>query len=496
LAAGGISLRALLADDVRGARIPDVRVTSCTSDFRHVRRGDVFVAVAGADDDGHDGAMEAVERGAAAVICERPLPVFGVPQIVVSDSRVAYGRLCQALVGNPSRDLKVIGVTGTHGKSTVCRLLTSIFQAAGGRAATLDSFGYWDGEDDRPASRDLMSAPELARSLAQMSAAGVKHAVVEVSSRELSQHVFAGTTLDAVCLTNVGRGHLDWHGSLQNYRQAKRRIFEYLDADGVGIFNADDPTSVEFLSEFRNPALTFGLRSPAEITGELIEQHINEQIFVLSAGEDSAAVRTAIVGDHHLYNCLAAAAMALVYGVDLPAIARGLEAVDRLPGRMERVVCGQNYAVVVDSACSPDALRVCLRAARRATSGRLICVFGASDECDHGAWPAIGRVIGAMADEAVITSGCTAIDGSHRACLEIRTGFADPRKAHVILDRAEAIAWALAKATSGDTVVIAGMGDTPHTPSGAAGTLVNDGEIARQILQGHGMMASRQAMAA
>jgi UDP-N-acetylmuramoyl-L-alanyl-D-glutamate--2,6-diaminopimelate ligase len=376
----------------------------------------------------------------------------------------------------------VFGVRVSPVNTTVARLLAAVFRAAGGSIGTLDSFGFWDGEEDRPAMGGSLSAPELARSLAQMSAAGATHAVVEFSSRELSQHVPAGVTLDAVCLTNVGRNHLDWHGSLENYRQAKRRIFEYLHADGIAVLNADDPFSVEILSSLNHPALTFGLRLPAEITAQIVEQHLNEQTFLLSAGEDSVGVRTAIVGDHHVYNCLTAAAMALGYGIELPAIARGLEAVDALPGRMERVACGQDFAVVVDAADSSDRLRLCLRAARQATSGRLTCVFGARDDGDRGDWPAIGRVLGAMADEAVLTTGSTAIDGSHRACLEIRSGFAESRKARVILDRADAIAWALAQASAGDTVVIAGMGERPHAPIGTDGALVNDGQIVRQIL--------------
>jgi UDP-N-acetylmuramoyl-L-alanyl-D-glutamate--2,6-diaminopimelate ligase len=496
IAPAGVSLRAVLAGDSARSHVPDIRATSCTSDWRQVQCGDVYVALAEAEQDGHERAGEAACQGAAAVICERPLPLFDVPQILVPDTRIAYGRLCQALVGDPSRELKVIGVTGTHGKTTVARLLAAIFRHAGEPAGTLDSFGYWDGQHDCPAANDLLSPPALATSLARMNAAAVRHAVVELSSRELSMQLLAGVTLDAVCLTNVGRDHLDWHGSLQNYRRAKQRIFEYLHPHGVAVLNADDPPSVEFLSGLNGPALTFGLRLTAEISGQLIEQHINEQTFVLSAGDDSVAVRTAIVGDHHLYNCLAAATMALAYGIDLADVARGLEAVDRLPGRMERVVCGQQFAVVVDAASSPDALRVCLRAARQSTSGRLICVFGANGDADPQRRPAIGRVIGAMADEAVITSGSTAIDGSHRACLEIRTGFADPRKAHVILDRAEAITWALDKATAGDTVVIAGMGERPHTPAGAAGTLANDSQLVQDILYGRRTTTSRHHLAA
>lgn len=491
----GVSLRALLAEELRGVSAPNIRATSCTSDWRQLRPGDVFVALAEADDDGHDHAAEATKRGAAAVICERQLPVFDVPQIVVPDSRIAYGRLCQALVGNPSRQVKVVGVTGTHGKTTVARLLSSILRTAGGSAGTLDSFGYFDGDEDHPASAGALSAPALARSLAQMSAAGASHAVLEISSRELSQQVLAGVSLDAVCLTNVGRRHLDWYGSVEKYRQAQRRIFDYMHPDAVAIINADDPTSVAMLSELNQPALTYGMRLPAEITAEVIEQYINEQLFILSAGDDSVGVRTSLVGDHHVYNCLAAAAMALAYGIELPEIARGLEAVDRLPGRMERVMCGQDFAVLVDAADSPDALRVCLRAARSATGGRVICVYGSHDECDLTEYPAAGRVIGAMADVAVVTHGYPS-DGSHRSCMELRTGFADVRKAQINVDRSHAIAWALDEARTGDTVVIAGMGDRAHTPAEADGELINDCEIVRQLLRGRRTPMSHQRLAA
>jgi UDP-N-acetylmuramoyl-L-alanyl-D-glutamate--2,6-diaminopimelate ligase len=476
----GVSLRTLLGEEMRGVRAPNLRATSCTSDWRQLRPGDVFVALAGTDEDGHDHAAEATKRGAAAVICERPLPVFDVPQVVVKDSRVVYGRLCQALVGNPSLQLKVIGVTGTHGKTTVARLLSSVLRTAGGSVGTLDTFGYWDGDDDLPPSGGALTAPALARSLAQMNANGSTHAVVEVSSCELSQQVLAGVSLDAVCITQVGRRHLNWYGSVENYRRAKRRIFKYMHPDAVAVLNADDPTSVAMLSDLNQPALTYGMKLPSEITATIIEQHINEQVFVLSAGDDSIGVRTSIIGDHHVYNCLAAATMALAYGIELPEIARGLEAVDYLPGRMERVMCGQDFAAVVDAADSPDALRVSLRAARSSMTGRVICVFGAHDETD-AELQAIGRVMGAMSDVAVVTHGYPT-DGSH-ACMEIRAGFAEPRRSQVILDRVEAIAAALHEAKPGDTVVIAGMGERGHTASTVDNTLFNDCEIVRQVLR-------------
>ncbi len=487
---GGVSLRQLLARDIRGVRPPDIRATSCTNDWRQVHPGDVYVAITGSDVDGHDGAAVAASRGAAAIICERQLPVFNVPQCIVADSRVVYGQLCQALVGNPAEQLKVIGVTGTHGKTTVARLLTAIFRASGRTVGTLDSFGYWDGFDDRPPSDGPLSPPVLARSLAEMTVAGASHAVVEFSSRELAQQVPAGVTLDGVCLTQIGSHHLDWHGSTTNYHNAKRQILDYLHADGVAILNADDPVSMKILDELSRPVLTYGLRGASEITAHIVEQYINEQTFVLTAGDDSIGVRTEIVGDHHVYNCLAAATTALAYGIELTTIARGLEAVDRLPGRMERVMCGQEFAVLVDGASSPEGLRYCLRAARKATTGRLICVFGASDDCDSASLPAIGRVLGAMADLSVVTNACPAEEGRHRTCMELRSGFADLRKACVILDRQQAIRWALAEAQAGDTVVIAGTGERPHTPLDPDGAQANDSEIARGILSGTALPSS------
>lgn len=483
LRAAGVSLRKALADDLT-ARPRDVRATSCTNDARQVRKGDVYVALASVDSDGHDFAADAVQRGAAAVVCERMLPIFSVPQFVVADARVAYGKLCQALVGNPSEHMKVIGVTGTSGKTTVVRLLSAILNAAGREAGAMDSLNYWDGLDCQHAPEGELSPPVLARWLGQMSANGLSHAVVEVSSRDLIQSALAGVDLDAVCITQIGRDHLDWHGSLENYRQAKRRILDHLRPDGIAIFNADCQPSMRMLAEHNGPALTIGLRNPAEIMAEIIEQQVNEQTFVLTAGDDSVGVRTTLVGDHHVYNCLTAAALALSYGIELTTIARGLEAVQELPGRMQRIMCGQDFSVLVDAANTPDKLRACLKAARSVTSGRVICVLGANGDIHSDHLPALGRVAGAMADMSVITTTGPRERGSRDFTRTIVGGFADPQKAHVILDRAEAIAWGIDQASEGDTVVLAGMGDRLYPNNNSKDLPWDDSDVARHILTG------------
>jgi UDP-N-acetylmuramoyl-L-alanyl-D-glutamate--2,6-diaminopimelate ligase len=475
----------LLATDVQvvGSQ-QEIHATSCTSDAEQVRPGDVYVALSGAESDGHDQAAEAVHRGAAAVICERLVPAFGVPQFIVSDGHVVYGRLCQALMGNPDKQLKVIGVTGTSGKTTVARLLESVLRAAGGTVGTIDSLGYGSVDNRRRAPDADLSPPALAHSLAHMVADGCSHAVVELSSRELSRSVLAGVELDVACLTNVGRDHLDWHSTLENYRRAKRRIFDHLAATGIAILNADDPESARILSELDHPALSVGLRRPAEISAQIVEQHVNEQTFLLTAGDESVGVRTTMIGNHHVANCLTAAALGLVYRIDLMTIARGLEALEQLPGRMERIACGQEFTVLVDAARSTDALRASLRAARQVTSGRLICVYGPTGPTPHSELLPIGRVIGAMTDLAVVTSDSTPGGYAQLDSAELLRGAAELQHPQEITDRAAAVAWALDEARAGDTVIIAGLGDRPYDTPGADGQALDDREVARQLLRG------------
>ncbi len=460
----------------------EVVVTSCVTDWRKVEPGDVFVALPDSDgdgdgDDGHLHAQRAVSHGAIAVVCEQPVPVFDVPTYLVPDSRVALGKICHALVGHPCRKFEVIGVAGTHGKSTTIALLESIFAAAGKHCGKLSSLGCYDGMTHSAGMGDAPSAPAFASRLARMEAAGCTHAFVEMSSQSLSQARVAGIELGAVCVTNVTEAHLDRHNTVQNYRETKRRILEYLSPTGVVILNADDPVSMQWLDQVAGPVLTYGMKSggmdsgvtAAEITATIVDCHANEQIFVLTAGSHSAAVRTAIVGEHHVANCLAAAALSLSYGIDLQTIAAGLEAVEQLPARMERVDCGQGFPVFVDAADSPGALRASLRTARRLAEGRVICVW---DKIVSGAGSeqlAISQVLNRLADLAIVTQPLLQAE-------------AEGTDVEVVADRSEAIACAVAIAEPGDVVVIAGSRTNPGLVFGNVDESVTDGEIIRQLL--------------
>ncbi len=455
----------------------EVVVTSCVTDWREVEPGDVFVALpegCGGGDDGHLHAQRAVSHGAIAVVCEQPVPVFDVPTYLVPDSRVALGEICHALVGHPSRSLEVIGVTGTHGKSTTIALLESIFAAAEKHCGKLSSLGCYDGMTHSSGMGDSPSAPALASRLARMAAAGCTHAIVEISSQALSQACVAGIELGAVCVTNVTDAHLDCHNTVQSYRETKRRILQYLSPTGVTVLNADDQVSLKWLDQLTGPVLTYGMSqqsgvSAAEITALVVECHANEQTFVLTAGSDSAAVRTTIIGEHHVANCLAAAALSLSYGIDLQTIASGLEAVDQLPARMEHIDCGQGFPVFVDAANTAEALRASLRTARRLAKRRVICVW---DEAAGGAGSehlAISQVLNRLVDLVIVT----------QPLLSCETEGAD---VEVVANRGEAIACAVAIAEPGDVVVIAGSRVDPGLIFGNADESITDGEIARELL--------------
>ena len=353
-ATSSVRLRQLFPDaEFFGAWNQPVR--ACSSDSRSCQPGDLFIARVGTDRDGHDYAEEAVSNGASAILTERLLPA-DVPQCIVPDTRIAHGQLCQALAGNPSQSLKVIGITGTNGKTTTTCLVASILQVAGFQPGLLGTLGYCDGNTTDRAPLTTPSTPELADWLRRMVVNGCTHAVMEVSSHALAQHRVAGVTFDAIAVTNVRRDHLDFHGSLTAYRSAKRRLFEHLSPEGFAVVNADDPVAANYLSSFNGPALTVGMTNHAEISALLVERSVSEQTFLLSAGCDTVPVRTRMIGDHHISNCLVAAAIGLTYGIDLHDVVRGLEAIDHVPGRLERIECGQSFGAFVDYAHTPDAL--------------------------------------------------------------------------------------------------------------------------------------------
>jgi UDP-N-acetylmuramoyl-L-alanyl-D-glutamate--2,6-diaminopimelate ligase len=476
-----LSLRNVLAD-ARFVGVDDVPLTACTADSREVRPGMVFVAMQGASHDGHSFIADAVDRGCSAVVAQQPVMAAGVPVCYMDDTRVAFGRICHALAGDPSKRLKVIGITGTNGKTTTSCLIASILTTAGHRIGILGTLGCFDGREVAGTSHTTLPADKLARCLGRMVRNDCSHAVMEVSSHALDQGRIEGMAFDAACVTNVRRDHLDYHRSIHEYRSAKLRLLDHLAGEGFAVINADDPVARGYLGRIDGPVLTVAMHREAEITATLHERTASEQTILLSAGNDVIPVRTRMIGAHHAYNCLVAAAVGLAYGIDLPTVVRGLEAIDFVPGRLERIECGQPFSVFVDFAHTPDALEAVLKTLREVTGGRLICIFGAGGERDRGKRPLMGRAVETHADLAVITDDNPRGEDPQEIIEEILGGLRLPAEAEVIPDRSEAIAWALSRARPGDCVLIAGKGHETTQIIGQKRYYFDDRQVARQWL--------------
>jgi UDP-N-acetylmuramoyl-L-alanyl-D-glutamate--2,6-diaminopimelate ligase len=476
----GFSLRQLLPNGVI-SNGDNVRVRSCTSDARQVEAGDLFVAISGHERDGHDDVEEAILRGAAAFVTERLLPV-PFPVCVVPDTREAYGRICHRLAGEPSSRMVTIGVTGTNGKTTTCHLLASVMQAARKEVALSSSLVRFDGLCHVAAERTTPGPAELADWMARSESHGYQGAIIEASSRGLAERRLSGVQLDCAVLTNIRRDHIDFHGTTLNYRRAKGRILNYLRPEGLVVVNADDPTVHSMLDRMEHSAITFGRRQPADITATVVERFQGEQTFLLNAGNETVPVCTRMIGDHHVSNCLAAAATASALGIPLTTIARGLEAISRITNRLDRVECGQEFGVFVDSADTPDRLAIALRAVRQVTPGRLICLFSGDTPGATGQRPLLGRVAERSADMGIIT-GCGALpEGDLAVVHDVLDGYDRPARARVIPTRQDAIRWALDEAQGGDSVLITGSGSRGRDWQRAVSNGSPDFEFARDYL--------------
>jgi UDP-N-acetylmuramoyl-L-alanyl-D-glutamate--2,6-diaminopimelate ligase len=352
----------------------------------------------------------------------------------------------------------VAAIAGTYGKTCTELLLASVLEASQRTVAVAGDLGCNDGAQTLPNLGAPIQPTELARWLADSRANGCSHALVEVSSEALATRRTAGLQLDAAVFTNLRRDHVDLHGSVFNYRQAQTRLLDHLKPHGCVVLNADDPASTALGNLCEHPLLTVAMNSPAGLTAQVIQRHCSEQMFLLEAGAETAVVRTHVIGDHHVYNCLNAAAIGLHLGVDLATIVRGLERVTCLPGRLERIECGQPFGVFVDGGATVEALTHGLHALRRVTGGRLICVFGEGPPNDVASRPRRGGIVERLADMAILTCDNPRDDRPLQAAHDVLDGCDRPAQAHLMPNRIKAVCWALSQARAEDVVLLVG----PH----------------------------------
>ncbi|MSQ42301.1 MAG: UDP-N-acetylmuramoyl-L-alanyl-D-glutamate--2,6-diaminopimelate ligase [Dehalococcoidia bacterium] len=444
-------------------------------DSREVRPGDVFVCIRGERADGHVFAPAAVSAGAVALVAqaghEAPLAALGVPVAVVPDTRVALAALAVAHEGYPGRRLTVVGVTGTDGKSTTAAFTLAALEGCGLRAGLLTTVGTCVAgrELPNPTRLTTQEAPYVQHLLAEMVEAGCTHAVVEATSHGLALHRLDGCEFDVAVLTNLSPDHLDFHGSFEAYRAAKARLFAMLDEPTtkpvrrVAVLNADDAHWGAFARATHAEIATYGLRArSADVRAREIVPWPDGSTFVVTVGDESVEASVRLPGRFNVANATAAIAVAAVLGLDPQAAAAGVAGCAGVPGRMERIE-GAPFAVVVDYAHTPEAMRQVLAALRELVEGRLIVVFGCAGERARERRSGIGAAVAELADYAVVTEEDPrseppeAIAGEIAQAL-IAGGAAEGERFERVPERRAAIARAIALARPGDLVLLAGKG--------------------------------------
>nr|WP_290667403.1 UDP-N-acetylmuramoyl-L-alanyl-D-glutamate--2,6-diaminopimelate ligase [Ardenticatena sp.] len=490
--------------------LPKTPVSHITADSRAVVPGSIFVAYRGVSVDGHRFIGDAVARGAIAVLGEAPpeqVEPLPVPYVHVRDGREALAWLAAAWHGHPSRAMRVVGITGTDGKTTTTTLVGSVLRAAGEHVGLLTTIGATIGGQhfETAPHTTTPDALELQHYLRHMVEAGVTTAVLEVTSHGLAQHRVTGIAFDTAIVTNITHEHLDFHGTLENYRRAKAMLFEHLmntprkrNTPKVSILNADDSSFAYLRPIPAERSLTYGIEQPADVRAEQVRYDNSGTTIQVDSPLGVFEVRTHLLGPFNVYNVLAAVAAGIAHGADIPAIQAGIAAVQRVKGRMEPVDMGQPFLVLIDFAHTPISLEQALTAARAMTNGRIIVVFGSAGLRDRAKRGMMGRIAARLADLAVLTAEDPRTEDVNDIIAEIAAGAAaegaqEGRDYVRIPDRTEAIAYAIAQAQPGDIVLTCGKGHEPTMCYGTTEYPWSEHDAVRNALQRLGFTANQQA---
>ena len=439
-----------------------VEVADLAYDTRAVAPGALFFCVRGANVDGHELAPQALEAGAAALVVERPVAAQ-VPQLVVVDSRAAMAVAADVFFGHPTHELDVVGVTGTNGKTTTAHLVYAILAAAGRRPGLLGTIEARLAGERRPVVRTTPEAIDLQRTFREMLDAGDKSCAMEASSHASELHRLDRVRFAALVFTNLTPDHLDFHGTIERYFDAKRRLFVGDDPPPAAI-NVDDPWGRKLAAE-RPDALTFGVAAAgAQIGPDALE-----------------GIELKLRGRFNVANALGALAAARLLGIDDEATARGLEAVRGVPGRFESVDEGQPFEVIVDYSHTPDSLENALRAARDLAAGRVLCVFGCGGDRDREKRPLMGRIAAELADVPILTTDNPRSEDPLAIIDEVVRGTSG--ELEVEPDRRAAITRAVEAAREGDVVLVAGRGAEPAQEVAGRKLPFDDRDVAREALR-------------
>ena len=446
----------------------DIDITGIVSDNREVEEGNVFVCYQGLSVDSHIFVVDAVKKGAAAIIGEKPVAALGIPTPPVTYVQVPNGRRAISLLaanwhGNPAKHLKLIGITGTNGKTSTAHLIYTILKSSGRETALIGTVGHQytnaQGEEKTlPASLTTPDAFALHALFKQFIEDGVEYVTMETSSQGLALQRLAGLVFDTAVFTNFTQDHLDYHQTMEAYLKAKLMLFEQLSEKGVAVLNSDSPVSERIAETCADSRLLmYGLNNGTDLHAENIAFSHNRLAFTTVTPESRFPAQLRLLGEYNLYNALAAIAVGLRYDCPISTIQEGLAATV-VPGRFELIDQGQDFAVIVDYAHTPDGLENVLTAAKRITERELICVFGCGGDRDNGKRSKMGNISAQIADYSVITSDNPRTENPDAIITQIVSNLPHDTKYVCISERRDAIHHAIATAKSGDVVVIAGKG--------------------------------------
>jgi len=451
-----------------------------------VRDGYVFVAIRGYKFDGHNFIGMAIEKGAVAIVTEEANNLFlNVPQVVVPNTRRALALLSNKFYGDPSAKMTVIGITGTNGKTTTSYLTKSIIEASGNTIGLLGTIQYQIGKRILPAKETTPESVEMQSFLAEMLENDIKHAVIEVSSHALSQHRLDGVRYRSVIFTNLSAEHLDYHKNVKNYREEKLKVMRCLSKGSFAVLNADNNSSKYFAENTEAQLIWYGIKKKtADVRAEMINVNIEGTQFTLKTPWGEKIINLKLVGRHNIYNALAAISNALCLGIDIDNVKKGVEALHKIQGRLEKIDCGQDFHVFIDYAHTHHALQSILSSLREVTAGRIILVFGCGGDRDMKKRGKMGYIAEKYSDYFWITNDNPRSESPDNIIYDIKKGIKKDAFYKIQPDRKTAIEEALSEAKRGDVVVIAGKGHERYQILKDTIMPFDDGEVAIQILKG------------
>ncbi len=462
------------------ADLAELRVGGIAYRSDRVRPGDAFFCIPGFAHDGHDFAADAASRGAAALVCQRPVATCsGVPQVIVGDTRVALARAAAAFHGHPSHELSLVGITGTNGKTTTTYLVDAILRRAGHRTGLIGTVETRIAEERQDAGRTTPESADLQGLLRAMRDAGVDAAAMEVSSHAIDLRRVDGVRFAVAAFTNLTQDHLDYHHTIEEYFAVKRRLFTDFEVD-ARVVNVDDLLGAAMAVEI-DGVITVGRAEDAMVRALDEELRPDRAHFTLVTPDGCARVDLPLAAEYNVSNALVAAGCGYALGIPVETIAEGLSAAPQVPGRLERVDAGQPFGVFVDYAHTPDSLEKAIGAVRDITPGRVIAVFGCGGDRDPEKRPLMGAAAGSAADHAIVTSDNPRSEDPVGIILQIEDGLRQVGASYeVVVDRRAAIAAALAQAAPGDAVLIAGKGHEDYQIFADRTVRFDDREVAAE----------------